>query len=438
MKICMVGAGYVGLVSAACFAEFGWTIDCIDKDTDRLDALRRGEMPIYEARLEDLVRRHVAAGRLRFSSDLPRAVASADIVLLAVGTPMRRGDGHADLSHVFAAVEELAPHLTGFTVISTKSTVPVGTSREVERRVRQLRPDANVAVCSNPEFLREGSAIQDFMHPERILVGCDDERAREVMSRLYKPLALRNTPIVFVGRESAELAKYAANAFLAMKISFMNEMADLCEHVGADVQEVAEAIGRDRRIGSKFLHPGPGYGGSCFPKDVSALLRIGRENRCPMTIMEQVHHVNEERKIDMASRIERAAAGSVRGKSIAVLGVTFKPHTDDMREAPSLTVIPILLSKGAQVRVYDPQGRRHGEALLQHATWCESALDAAKSADIVVVLTEWNEFRALDLAEIKGAMRGDLLVDMRNVYVPAEARAAGLRYVGIGRGSTPG
>ena len=438
MKICMVGAGYVGLVSAACFAEFGWTIDCIDKDTDRLDALRRGEMPIYEARLEDLVRRHVAAGRLRFSSDLPRAVASADIVLLAVGTPMRRGDGHADLSHVFAAVQELAPHLTGFTVISTKSTVPVGTSREVERRVRQLRPDANVAVCSNPEFLREGSAIQDFMHPERILVGCDDERAREVMSRLYKPLALRNTPIVFVGRESAELAKYAANAFLAMKISFMNEMADLCEHVGADVQEVAEAIGRDRRIGSKFLHPGPGYGGSCFPKDVSALLRIGRENRCPMTIMEQVHHVNEERKIDMANRIERAAAGSVRGKSIAVLGVTFKPHTDDMREAPSLTVIPILLSKGAQVRVYDPQGRRHGEALLQHATWCESALDAAKSADIVVVLTEWNEFRALDLAEIKGAMRGDLLVDMRNVYVPAEARAAGLRYVGIGRGSTPG
>ena len=276
------------------------------------------------------------------------------------------------------------------------------------------------------------------MHPERILVGSDDEQAREMMLRLYKPLALRNIPIMFVGRESAELAKYAANAFLATKISFMNEMADLCEHVGADVQEVAAAMGRDRRIGDKFLHPGPGYGGSCFPKDVSALLRIGRENRCPMTIVEQVHQVNEERKIDMATRIERAAEGSVRGKSIAVLGVTFKPNTDDMREAPSLTIVAILQSKGAQVRVYDPQGRRYGEALLQHATWCESALDAAKSADILVVLTEWNEFRALDLKEIKGAMRGDLLVDTRNIYVPAEARAAGLRYVGVGRGSTSG
>jgi len=438
MNICMVGAGYVGLVSAACFAEFGWTIDCIDKDAERLEALRRGEIPIYEPGLEDLTRRHVAAGRLRFSSDLASAVANADIVLLAVGTPMRRGDGHADLTHVFAAVDELAPHLTGFTVVSTKSTVPVGTSRQVERRIRQLRPDAHVAVCSNPEFLREGSAIQDFMHPDRILVGCDDEQARETMLRLYKPLALRNTPIMFVGRESAELAKYAANAFLAMKISFMNEMADLCEHVGADVQELAEAIGRDRRIGDKFLHPGPGYGGSCFPKDVSALLRIGRENRSPMTIIEQVHHVNEERKIDMATRIERAAGGSVRDKRVAVLGVTFKPNTDDMREAPSLTVVPVLQSKGAHVRAYDPQGRRHGEALLRGVTWCESALEAAQGADILVVLTEWNEFRALDPAQLKAAMRGDLLVDTRNIYVPAEARAAGFRYVGIGRGSPSG
>jgi UDPglucose 6-dehydrogenase len=434
MNICMVGAGYVGLVSAACLAEFGWTIACVDKDPGRLDALRRGEIPIYEPGLEDLIKRHVGAGRLRFVSELPEAVASADVVLLAVGTPMRRGDGYADLSYVFAAVDELAPYLTGFTVVSTKSTVPVGTSRQVEERIRRLRPDADIAVCSNPEFLREGSAIQDFMHPDRVLVGCDDPRARETMFRLYKPLTLRNTPVMFVGRESAELAKYAANAFLAMKISFINEMADLCEHVGADVQEVANAIGRDRRIGDKFLHPGPGYGGSCFPKDVSALLRIGRENRSPLTIVEQVHHVNEERKIDMATRIERAAGGDVRDKSIAVLGVTFKPNTDDMREAPSLTIISILQGKGARIRIYDPQGRRYGEALLGGATWCESALQAAEFADIVLVLTEWNEFRALDLAALKQAMRGDLLVDTRNIYVPADAQAAGLRYVGVGRG----
>src|SRR6476659_1367672 len=433
MNICMVGAGYVGLVSAACFAEFGWTIACVDKDLGRLDALRRGEIPIYEPGLEDLIRRHVAAGHLRFVSELPEAVASADVVLLAVGTPMRRGDGHADLSYVFAAVDELTPHLTGFTVISTKSTVPVGTSRQVEERIRRLRPDADIAVCSNPEFLREGSAIQDFMHPDRVLVGCDDPRARETMFRLYKPLTLRNTPVMFVGRESAELAKYAANAFLAMKISFINEMADLCEHVGADVQEVAGAIGRDRRIGDKFLHPGPGYGGSCFPKDVSALLRIGRENRSPLTIVEQVHHVNEERKIDMATRVERAAGGDVRDKSIAVLGVTFKPNTDDMREAPSLTIISILQGKGARIRIDDPQGRRYGEALLGGATWCESALQAAEFADIVLVLTEWNEFRALDLAALKQAMRGDLLVDTRNIYVPADARATWASGAGRGR-----
>jgi UDPglucose 6-dehydrogenase len=434
MNICMIGAGYVGLVSAACFAEFGWTIDCIDNDPERLTRLQRGEIPIYEAGLEDLLRRNVAADRLRFSSDLSRA-AGADIVLLAVGTPMRRGDGHADLQHIFAAVEELAPHLAGFTVISTKSTVPVGTSRQIEEQLRRLRPDADFVVCSNPEFLREGSAIQDFMHPDRILVGCDDERARQIMLKLYKPLALRNAPVMFVSRESAELAKYASNAFLAMKISFINEMADLCECVGADVQEVAGAMGKDRRIGEKFLHPGPGYGGSCFPKDVSALLRIGRQQRCPQTILEQVHHVNEERKIDFAERIQRAVGGTVRDKTIGVLGVTFKPNTDDMREAPSLTIVPILKAQGAHVRIYDPQGRRHGEALLSGATWCNSALEAATNSDVLVVLTEWNEFRALDLEVLRAAMRGDALIDTRNVYRADDARSAGFRYFGVGRGS---
>ena len=433
MNICMIGAGYVGLVSSACFAEFGWNIECVDNDPERLLTLRNGEVPIYEPGLEDLVRRNVAGRRLRFSSDLALAVAAADVVLLAVGTPMRRGDGHADLQHVFAAVAEIAPHLTGFTVVSTKSTVPVGTSRQIEEQLRRLRPDADFSVCSNPEFLREGSAIQDFMHPDRVLVGCDDERGKTIMRKLYGPLALRNAPIMFVTRESAELAKYAANAFLAMKISFINEIADLCEQVGADVQEVATAIGKDRRIGGKFLHPGPGYGGSCFPKDVSALLRTGRLQRCPQTILEQVHHVNEERKIGMAQRIE-AFANGVRGKTIAVLGATFKPNTDDMREAPSLSVVPILTSNGAHVRIYDPQGRRHGETLLPAATWCDSALEAARKAHVVVVLTEWNEFRAMDLAALRSTMAGDVLVDTRNMYRPEDARIAGFRYLGVGRG----
>ncbi len=433
MNICMIGAGYVGLVSAACFSEFGWTVRCIDNDASRIAKLCCGELPIYEPGLDDLVARNVAAGRLTFSTELAPAIRSADVVLIAVGTPMRRGDGHADRSYIFAAVEELAPHLDGFTVIVTKSTVPVGTGRQIEARLRQLRPDADVAVCSNPEFLREGSALQDFMHPDRVLIGCDDERAREVMRRLYNPLSLRNAPLMFTSRESAELAKYAANAFLAMKISFINEIADLCEQVGADVQEVAGAIGRDRRIGEKFLHPGPGYGGSCFPKDVSALIRMARENHSPLTLIEQVRHVNDERKIAIASRIVRAAGGSVRDKTIAVWGVTFKPNTDDMREAPSVTIIPILDGDGARIRVFDPQGQRHGEALLPGVAWCASALEAAQDADIVVVLTEWNEFRAIDLARLRQSMRGDLLIDARNVYRPAEAYAAGLRYLGIGR-----
>jgi UDPglucose 6-dehydrogenase len=433
MNICMIGAGYVGLVSAACFSEFGWTVACIDKEATRIADLEAGRMPIYEPGLDELVARNVRARRLTFSSELGPAVKAADIVFLAVGTPMRRGDGYADLGYVYKAVEELTPQLDGFTVIATKSTVPVGTSREIERRLRALRPTADVAVCSNPEFLREGSAIQDFTHPDRVLVGLDDPRARSLMERLYKPLALRNAPVVFVARESAELAKYAANAFLAMKISFINEVADLCEEVGADVQEVASAIGRDRRIGDKFLHPGPGYGGSCFPKDVSALIRTGREARAPLSLIEQVERVNHERKIAMVRRIERAAGGSVRGKTVAVLGVTFKPNTDDMREAPSLVIVPMLLERGAEVRVADPQGQAHGEAMLPGVAWCGSALEAADGADVLVVLTEWNEFRALDLEELRGRMKGDVLVDLRNIFQPGEARKVGFAYSGIGR-----
>jgi UDPglucose 6-dehydrogenase len=430
----MIGAGYVGLVSAACFSEFGWTVTCVENDAGRLADLKAGKSPIYEPGLDDLVERNMTAGRLIFTDDLGSSAANADIVLLAVGTPMRRGDGYADLSYVFAAVEEMAPHLTGFTVVVTKSTVPVGTSREIERRLKALRPDGDFAICSNPEFLREGSAIQDFMHPDRVLVGLDDERAQDLMGRLYKPLALRNAPVVFVGRESAELAKYAANAFLALKISFINEVADLCEVLGADVQEVASAMGKDRRIGDKFLHPGPGYGGSCFPKDVSALIRTGREAKSPLSIVEQVERVNHERKIAMAHRIERAAGGSVRDKTVAILGVTFKPETDDMRDAPSLVIVPMLQERGATVRGFDPQGRKQGEPLLPGMTWCESALDAADGADVLVVVTEWNEFRALDLQAAKAKMRGDVLVDMRNVFPPEQAEAAGFTYSGVGRG----
>jgi UDPglucose 6-dehydrogenase len=429
----MIGAGYVGLVSAACFSDFGWKVTCIDKDAEKIDQLCQGRVPIYEPRLDELLDRNLRNGRISFSTELGEAVRDADLVFLAVGTPMRRGDGHADLSFVFQAVEDVAPHLSGFTVITTKSTVPVGTSREIERRLRALCPDADFAVCSNPEFLREGSAIYDFTHPDRVLVGCDEERARALMERLYKPLTLRNAPVLFVSRESAELAKYSANAFLAMKISFINEIADLCEAVGADVQEVATAIGADGRIGNKFLHPGPGYGGSCFPKDVAALIRTAREARQPVSLIEQVQTVNSERKISMAARIERAVGGSIAGKTVAVLGVTFKPDTDDVRESPSLIIIPMLQERGATVRAYDPQARGNAEALLPGTVWCESALEAAEQADVAVVVTEWNEFRALDLNQLKGKMRGDLLVDLRNVYLPKQAEAAGFIYSSIGR-----
>ena len=433
MKICMIGAGYVGLVSAACFSDFGWTVTCVDKDPDRLADLKAGRSPIYEPGLEDLMERNVKAGRLIFTDVLGPAVADADVVFLAVGTPMRRGDGYADLSYVFAAVEDAAQHLDGFTVITTKSTVPVGTSREIERRLKAKRPDADVAICSNPEFLREGSAIQDFTHPDRVLVGSDDARAQEIMERIYKPLALRGSPVMFVERESAELAKYAANAFLALKISFINEIADVCEAVGADVQEVASAIGKDRRIGDKFLHPGPGYGGSCFPKDVSALIRTAREARSPVSIIEQVERVNHERKLAMAVRIEAAAGGSVRGKTVAVLGVTFKPNTDDMRDAPSLVIVPMLQERGATVRACDPQGRRQAEPLLPGVAWCASANEAADGADILVILTEWNEFRALDLETIKARMAGNTIVDLRNVLEPEVVSRIGIGYSGVGR-----
>jgi UDPglucose 6-dehydrogenase len=430
----MIGAGYVGLVSAACFSEFGWTVTCVDKDQSRLDALKAGKSPIYEPGLDDLLERNIKARRIIFTNDLGPSVRDADMVFLAVGTPMRRGDGHADLSYVYQAVEELAPHLNGFTVITTKSTVPVGTSREIENRLKTLAPNADYAVCSNPEFLREGSAIQDFTHPDRILVGTDDPRARAVMEQLYRPLSIRKAPLMFVSRESAELAKYAANAFLALKISFINEIADLCESVGADVQEVASAIGKDRRIGDKFLHPGPGYGGSCFPKDVSALIRTGRDHRAPLSIIEQVERVNSERKIAMAGRIERALGGSVRGKTIAVLGITFKPNTDDMRDAPSLVIVPMLQERGATIRAYDPQGEKHGAAMLPGMVWCNDALHTVEGADAIVVLTEWNEFRALDLKAAKATMRGNTVVDLRNIFDPNRVRAAGLTYESIGRG----
>jgi UDPglucose 6-dehydrogenase len=433
----MIGAGYVGLVSAACFAEFGWTVTCVDKDEDRVSRLKQGEIPIYEPGLDELLERNTAAGRLHFSTTLSEAARGAELVFLAVGTPMRRGDGYADLTHIFEAVDELAPHLNDSMVIATKSTVPVGTSREIERRLRELRPDLDIIVCSNPEFLREGSAIHDFTHPDRVLIGCDDERGREVMQRLYQPLALRNAPLIFISPESAELAKYAANAFLAMKITFINEVADLCEAVEANVQEVATAIGADGRIGAKFLHAGPGYGGSCFPKDVTALIRTAREAKAPLSLVEQVEKINTERKIAMAGRIEAALDGSVRNKTVGVLGVTFKPNTDDMREAPSLVILPMLLARGARVRVYDPQGCPKGQAMLSGVEWCDSALAVAEGAHVLVMLTEWNEFRALDLKRVREIMLGNVLVDLRNMFPEDLAEDAGFVYYSIGKTMPP-
>ena len=437
MRIAMIGAGYVGLVSGACFSEFGVDVVCVDNDANKIDRLRDGHIPIYEPGLDDLVGRNAAAGRLTFGTDTAAAVRGADAVFIAVGTPSRRGDGHADLSYVHAAAREIAQALNSYTVIVTKSTVPVGTGREVARIVREMRPDADFDVASNPEFLREGSAINDFMRPDRVVVGIESERAREVLSSIYRPLFLIETPVLFTGLETAELIKYACNGFLATKVTFINEMADLCEKVGADVHDVARGIGLDGRIGRKFLHPGPGFGGSCFPKDTLALARTASEFGAPARIVETVIEVNEARKRRMADKIVAACGGSVAGKTVGVLGLTFKPNTDDMRESPSLAIVPALQAAGATIRAFDPVGMTEAKRLLDDVVWCEDAYDAAMGADALVIVTEWNVFRALDLARIKSIMSAPLLIDLRNVYEPDDVARAGFDYVCVGRGKPP-
>ena len=431
MRLAMVGTGYVGLVSAACLSEFGHHVVCIDSDAEKISNLNAGRVPIFEPGLEEIIGANVKAQRLSFTSKLASAVAGAEAVFIAVGTPSRRGDGHADLSFVFAAAEEIARSLDGRAVIITKSTVPVGTSRQVERIARDARPDANFEFASNPEFLREGSAIEDFLRPDRVVVGCDGERAKSVLKEIYRPLYLNETPILFTSRETAELIKYAANAFLATKITFINEMADLCEKVGADVQDLARGIGLDGRIGSKFLHAGPGFGGSCFPKDAVALLRTSQEAGAPTRIVETVVAVNDARKLEMANRIVRVFGG-VAGKTVAVLGLTFKPNTDDIREAPSLTIVPVLRAEGARVRAYDPEGAREASKVLDIEP-CADAYEAIVGADGVVILTEWNEFRALDLERVKKLLRRPLMVDLRNIYRPQQMSEAGFEYFSVGR-----
>ncbi len=435
MRIAMIGTGYVGLVSGTCFSEFGADVICVDKDAGKIETLNAGDIPIFEPGLGRMVESNVSAGRLTFSTDLKAAVKGADAVFIAVGTPSRRGDGAADLTYVFSAAEEVAEALNGYTVVVTKSTVPVGTGAEVERRIRACRPDADVDIASNPEFLREGAAIEDFMRPDRVVVGTDSERAKDVLREVYRPLFLNETPVLFVTRETAELTKYAANAFLATKISFINEMADICENVGADVQEVARGIGLDGRIGSKFLHAGPGYGGSCFPKDTMALVNTAREVGSPSKIVEAVVAVNDERKKAMAGRIIAACGGDVTGKSIALLGVTFKPNTDDMRDAPSIDIVPALREAGASVRAYDPEGMTEGAKVLTDVVWCDDAYDAMNGADAAVIVTEWNEFRGLDLDRVKTQLKSPTLVDLRNVYSPDDMAEAGFSYSGIGRGT---
>jgi len=435
MRIAVIGTGYVGLVSGACFSEFGVSVTCVDKDAAKIERLKAGEIPIYEPGLEELVSSNARAGRLSFTTDLPAAVTGADAVFIAVGTPSRRGDGHADLSYVFGATEEIARALTGYAVVVTKSTVPVGTGRKVAQILRRIRPEGSFDVVSNPEFLREGSAIGDFMRPDRVVIGAETERARKVMRALYRPLYLIETPIAFTAIETAELIKYAANSFLATKISFINEIAELCEKVGADVQDVAKGIGLDGRIGPKFLHAGPGYGGSCFPKDCLALVRTAQEAGAPISIVEQVVAVNDTRKRKMAEKIVKACGGSVAGKTLAVLGLTFKPNTDDMREAPSLTILPALQEAGAEVRAFDPEGIDEARPLLPGITFSATAYEAMDGADAVVLLTEWNEFRALDLERVKRLLKSPTLIDLRNVYKPADMAAAGFFYFSIGRKS---
>ena len=433
MRVAMIGTGYVGLVSGACFADFGHEVTCVDKDAGKIAALMQGEVPIYEPGLPDLVAANTRAGRLTFSSDLPAAVTDADAVFIAVGTPSRRGDGHADLSFVYEAAREIAAALEGFTLVITKSTVPVGTGDEVERIIRETRPQAEVAVVSNPEFLREGAAIQDFKHPDRIVVGTEDARAREVMAELYRPLYLNRSPILFTDRRTAELIKYAANAFLATKITFINEIADLAEKVGADVQEVARGIGLDNRIGSKFLHAGPGFGGSCFPKDAVALLKTGQDHEAPLRIIEAVVAVNDQRKRAMARKVSAALGGETRGKTIAVLGLTFKPNTDDMREAPSIPLITALQDMGAKVRAYDPVGMEQAKGLIGNVTFCKDAYDCAEGAAVLVIVTEWEQFRALDFARLRKVMERPVLVDLRNIYRPGEVARHGFIYDSVGR-----
>ncbi|MBL8558909.1 MAG: UDP-glucose/GDP-mannose dehydrogenase family protein [Hyphomonadaceae bacterium] len=434
MRVTMIGAGYVGLVSGVCFADFGHDVVCVDKDEKKIALLLDGKMPIYEPGLDELVAQNVREGRLSFSTDASQAIRDADAVFIAVGTPSRRGDGHADLSYVFAAAEEIADLMQGYTVVVTKSTVPVGTGDEVENRIRARRPDAEFAVVSNPEFLREGAAINDFKRPDRVVVGgAEDPRARKVIEELYRPLYLNETPIVFTERRTSELIKYAANAFLAMKITFINEMADLCEKVGADVQQVARGIGLDNRIGSKFLNAGPGYGGSCFPKDTLALVRTAQEYGAPVKLIETTVAINDDRKAAMADRIIQAVGGSVKGKTIAMLGLAFKPNTDDMRDAPSLDIVPALQKAGARVRAFDPESMEEAAHLLKGVEFASGPYDCVKDADAVAIVTEWDQFRALDLKRMKELLKAPVVVDLRNVYRPDEMRERGFTYVSIGR-----
>jgi len=433
MRITMIGSGYVGLVSGACFADFGHHVTCVDKDAAKVGALRGGRMPIFEPGLDTLVERNVEEGRLTFSTDLVESVPGADAVFIAVGTPTRRGTGHADLSYVYAATREIARHLDGATVVVTKSTEPVGTGDEVERILAEERPDARVSVASNPEFLREGAAIQDFKHPDRIVVGVEDDHAREIMTEIYRPLHLNQGPLMFTERRTAELIKYAANAFLATKITFINEMADLCEKVGANVQDVARGIGLDKRIGPKFLNAGPGYGGSCFPKDTLALVKTARDAGAPTRIVETVVSVNEERKRAMADKVIRACGGTVNGKRVAVLGVTFKPNTDDMRDAPSLVIVPALRAAGATVHAHDPEGTEQARPLLGAVVFHKGPYSCIEGADALVIITEWERFRALDLERIRATMAGNVVVDLRNIYRAERMEELGFAYTSVGR-----
>ena len=441
MRIAVIGSGYVGLVSGACFSEFGLSVSCVDQDVEKIGRLTRGEIPIFEPGLDALVAANTASGRLCFTTDLAAAVAASEAVFIAVGTPSRRGDGHADLTHVFAATEAIGRALNGYTVVVTKSTVPVGTGREVAAILRRMRPTDEFDVAANPEFLREGSAISDFMRPDRIVIGTDSDRARAVMRQLYRPLYLIETPMLFTDIETAELIKYAANAFLATKITFINEIADLCEAVGADVQDVARGIGLDGRIGRKFLHAGPGFGGSCFPKDCQALVRTAREargevSRTGLAIVETVLRVNEARKRRMADKIIAACGGDLFGRTLAVLGLTFKPNTDDMRDSPSLEILPRLVEAGARINAFDPEGMGEAKKLMPDIFYCADAYQTMEGADALVLLTEWNEFRALDLGRVRDFLASPVVIDLRNIYRPDEMAAAGLAYVSIGRSPT--